>query len=69
GGSATLIASYLTRARGSNEPDDSLRRSHALAHFLREVYAFKLDHGHEVGNGYDSQIMAFRKGLDALLGN
>ncbi|KAA1470791.1 hypothetical protein DENSPDRAFT_752522, partial [Dentipellis sp. KUC8613] len=47
GGAATLVASYLARARGSNEPEQSLLRVQALEHFIREANAFKLDHGHE----------------------
>ncbi|KAI0247244.1 hypothetical protein BJV78DRAFT_1133604 [Lactifluus subvellereus] len=49
GGMSKLVASYLARVRGSNEPEFSLLRAKALSHFLREVNAFILDHGHEVG--------------------
>ncbi|KAI0065212.1 hypothetical protein BV25DRAFT_1822345 [Artomyces pyxidatus] len=69
GGSSTLLASYLARARGSNEPEASMTRVRALAHFLREVRGFELDHGHEVGSDFDAQIDAFRVGLERLLGN
>jgi hypothetical protein len=69
GGASTLIASYLARTKGSNEPQLSRNRSQALKHFLREIKAFKLDHGHEVGDKWDDRIHGFRLGLERILGN
>ncbi|KAI0259181.1 hypothetical protein BC834DRAFT_974503 [Gloeopeniophorella convolvens] len=69
GGSSTIIASYMARTRGSNEPDFSLLRAKALNHFIREIEAFKLDHGHQVGNECDEKINGFRLGLENMLGN
>ena len=63
------MASYLARARGSNEPEFSLLRTKALNHFLREIDAFTLDHGHEVGREWDEKINGFRLGLENMLGN
>ena len=36
---------------------------------MREIKAFKLDHGHEVGDKWDDQIHGFRLGLERILGN
>ncbi|KAH9974921.1 hypothetical protein BGW80DRAFT_1298975 [Lactifluus volemus] len=69
GGASTLAASYLARARGSNEPEFSLLRARALNQFLREIYAFKLDHGHKLGHTFDERIDGFRFGLENILGN
>ncbi|KAI0285712.1 hypothetical protein BC826DRAFT_1050814 [Russula brevipes] len=69
GGASTLVASYLARTKGSNEPQFSLLRSQALKHFLREIESFVLDHGHEVGSKWDHQIVGFRLGLERILGS
>ncbi|KAI0285714.1 hypothetical protein BC826DRAFT_1189569 [Russula brevipes] len=69
GGASTMVASYLARTKGSNEPQFSLLRSQALNHFLREIEAFVLDHGHEVGSKWDHQIVGFRLGLERILGS
>jgi hypothetical protein len=63
------VASYLARTRGSNEPEFSMLRVKALNHFLREINAFKLDYGHEVGHEWDERINGFRFGLESMLGN
>ena len=63
------MASYLARTRGSNEPEFSILRTKALNHFLREINAFKLDYGHEVGHKWDDRINGFRLGLESMLGN
>ncbi|KAH9056320.1 hypothetical protein EDB87DRAFT_1261254 [Lactarius vividus] len=69
GGASTFVASYLARMRGSNEPQTSLLRAKALNHFLREIQAFALDHGHEVGREWDEKVNGFRLGLENMLGN
>ncbi|KAI0300683.1 hypothetical protein B0F90DRAFT_1722372 [Multifurca ochricompacta] len=69
GGASTIAASYLARTRGTNEPELSLLRAKSLNQFLREVHAFKLDHGHKVGHALDERIEGFRLGLEGMLGN
>lgn len=69
GGASTLVASYLARTKGTNEPQASRSRARALDHFLREIEAFDLDHGHEMGDKWDEKIIGFRLGLESILGN
>ena len=69
GGASTLVASYLARTKGTNEPQASKYRAKALDHFLREIEAFDLDHGHEMGDKWDDKIKGFRFGLEGILGN
>ncbi|KAI0259182.1 hypothetical protein BC834DRAFT_643802 [Gloeopeniophorella convolvens] len=69
GGASTVVATGLARMRGSNEPEASLLRAKALDHFVREVRAFTLDHGHEMGHVWDERIAGFRLGLEDILGN
>ena len=69
GGFATLVASYLARARGSNEPELSIARVKDLEQFIRECEAFKMDHGHDAGGKYDAHLLHFRKRFEELLGN
>ena len=69
GGASTLVASYLARTKGTNEPQASRFRARALDHFLREIEAFDLDHGHEMGDKWDDKIKGFRLGLERILGN
>lgn len=59
----------MARTKGSNEPQLSRHRSQTLKHFLREIKAFKLDHGHEIGEKWDERIHGFRLGLERILGN
>jgi hypothetical protein len=63
------VASFLARTKSSNEPQTSRFRAQALDHFLREIEAFELDHGHEVGEKWDDRIHGFRLGLERILGN
>ncbi|KAG7442201.1 uncharacterized protein BT62DRAFT_973974 [Guyanagaster necrorhizus] len=69
GGIATLVASYLARARGSNEPELSITRVKDLEQFIRECQAFQMDHGHDTGHQFDSQLENFRRRFEELLGN
>jgi SMODS and SLOG-associating 2TM effector domain len=69
GGASTLVASYLARTKGTNEPQASKYRAKALDHFLREIESFDLDHGHEMGDKWDEKIGGFRLGLESILGN
>ncbi|KAI9430678.1 hypothetical protein H4582DRAFT_1433752 [Lactarius indigo] len=66
---STFLASYLARACGSDERRASLLRVKALNHFLREIEAFQLIHGHEVSREWDEKIEGFRLGLENMLGN
>ena len=69
GALATLVASYLARARGSNEPDLSIARTKDLEQFIRECQAFQLDHGHKFGGQFDEKLIGFRRRFEELLGN
>ncbi|KAF5359180.1 hypothetical protein D9756_003602 [Leucocoprinus leucothites] len=69
GALSTVVASYLARARGSNEPELSIARVKDLEHFLREANAFRLDRGHVDTDDWDQDIDHFRKRLEELLGN
>lgn len=69
GALTTLVASYLARARGSNEPDLSITRVKDLDHFIREVKAFQLDYGHIDTDDWDKEIDRLRKRFEELLGN
>jgi len=55
--------------RSSSEPEASRLRAKTLDHFLREINAFRLDHGHVVGPQWDKEINGFRLGLENMLGN
>ena len=46
----------------------SFLRAQALEHFVREIEAFKLDHGHETGHTLDDRINGFRLGLSGCAG-
>jgi hypothetical protein len=69
GAIATLVASYLARARGSNEPELSITRCKDLDQFIRKCKAFQMDHGHIAGNELDNELIGFRHEFEELLGN
>ncbi|PPQ99829.1 hypothetical protein CVT24_009623 [Panaeolus cyanescens] len=69
GGFSTLVASYLARARGSNEPELSITRVKDLEQFIRECEAFRMDYGHLSGNGHDDDLIRIRERFEELLGN
>jgi len=72
GGMSTLVASYLARTRGSNEPELSITRVKDLDQFLRDCHSFKMDYGHEYGtaeNRLNDQLDHLRKRFEELLGN
>ncbi|KAF9444684.1 hypothetical protein P691DRAFT_806971 [Macrolepiota fuliginosa MF-IS2] len=69
GGLSTVVASYLARARGSNEPELSITRVKDLEQFIREAEAFQLDHGHIDTNEWDKELEQFRRRFEELLGN
>ncbi|KAF9011673.1 hypothetical protein BDZ89DRAFT_1077547 [Hymenopellis radicata] len=68
-GISTMVASYLARARGSNEPELSITRVKDLEQFIRECQAFQMDHGHCAGNEFDSDLELLRRRFEELLGN
>ncbi len=63
-----MVASYLARARGSNEPELSITRVKDLEQFIRKCQAFQMDHGHDTGHAFDSQLETFRRQYEELLG-
>jgi len=69
GGMSTLVASYLARARGSNEPELSIIRAKDLDQFIRECEAFKMDFGHLDNHEHDEKLERFRSRFEELLGN
>ncbi|KDR72682.1 hypothetical protein GALMADRAFT_158867 [Galerina marginata CBS 339.88] len=76
GALATLVASYLARARGSGEPELSNERVKNLDQFIRETKAFVLDHNdaRPDANGrldpkLDEEVIKIRQRLEVLLGN
>jgi len=69
GALSTIVASYLARARGSNEPELSVARVKDLEQFIRECEAFKMDNGHVYGDKFDSALEGFRARFEELLGN
>lgn len=69
GAIATLVAAYLARARGSNEPELSITRCKDLDQFIRKCKAFQMDHGHVAGNELDKELIDFRHEFEELLGN
>ena len=69
GALSTLVASYLARARGSNEPELSIARTKDLEQFIRECRTFQMDHGHMIGNDKDEDLARFRSKYEELLGN
>lgn len=69
GGLSTVVASYLARARGSNEPELSITRVKDLEQFIRECEAFQMDFGHLFGSDHDEQLETLRRRFEELLGN
>ncbi|KAG6885103.1 hypothetical protein C0993_005870 [Termitomyces sp. T159_Od127] len=69
GGFSTITASYLARARGSNEPELSITRVKDLEQFIRQCEAFQMDHGQTLGNKYDKEVQDLRGRFEELLGN
>ncbi|EGN97451.1 hypothetical protein SERLA73DRAFT_161484 [Serpula lacrymans var. lacrymans S7.3] len=59
-GLSTLVASYLARARGSNEPELSITRVKDLEQFIRDCKAFQMDHGHMYGDEKMDSIDAWK---------
>ena len=69
GALSTVVASYLARARGSNEPELSITRVKDLEQFIRECKNFENDHGEDMTTAYDEEIDRLRSKFESLLGN
>lgn len=70
GGMSTVVASYLARTRGSNEPQLSITRVKDLEAFIRECDAFIMDHGHLIKDSMqEKELEALRRKFEELLGN
>ncbi|KAH6913537.1 hypothetical protein BKA70DRAFT_725242 [Coprinopsis sp. MPI-PUGE-AT-0042] len=69
GALTTVVASYLARTRGSNEPELSITRVKDLEKFIRELEAYILDFGQYIGDEHDVKIAAFRTSFEEILGN
>jgi len=70
GGLGTIIASYLARARGSNEPELSTARVKDLERFIRDCEALIEDHGYEEPtHANHRRIEDLRAQFEDLLGN
>ncbi|KAF9476210.1 hypothetical protein BDN70DRAFT_995834 [Pholiota conissans] len=69
GALSTVVASYLARARGSNEPELSITRVKDLEQFIRECKNFQTDHGEHMGRDHDKRIEELRNRFESLLGN
>lgn len=69
GALATMVASYLARARGSNEPELSIARTKDLEQFIRQCEIFQMDKGNEMGDKFDAELAGLRTRFEELLGN
>jgi hypothetical protein len=70
GGIATLLASYLAKARGSQEPELSAGKVKDLDQFIRDCEAFLLDHGTSVGSAkpdQETRLHELRERFEKLL--
>ncbi|CAL1702777.1 unnamed protein product [Somion occarium] len=69
GGLSTLAASYLAKARGSGQPENSITKCNDLEHFVRSCEAFLLDYGDDEGHTQDRHIARYRMRFEELQGN
>ena len=69
GGLSTIVASYLARARGSNEPELSNLRVKDLDQFIRDCQALSMDHGYDTTGRFDNELKVKRERFEELLGN
>lgn len=69
GGLSTIVASYLAKVRGSNEPELSIRRTRDLDAFIREAETYVMDKGHVAGTDEDEAVARLRTKFEELLGN
>ncbi|EIN04205.1 hypothetical protein PUNSTDRAFT_108690 [Punctularia strigosozonata HHB-11173 SS5] len=72
GGASTCVATYLARARGTGEPENSKIRVRLLDHFIRDCDHIIFDEGYHVGHirdHYDDRLDELRRRLEEILGN
>jgi len=73
GGVSTVVASFLAKMRGSNEPEFSTQRAKELERFVRECETFILDYGHEAvggpGSEWREKLQEYRNRLESILKN
>jgi len=69
GALSAMVASFLARARGTNEPERSKAHGNTLQEFVREVEAFVLDFGNELGPEFDPKVREFRERFEELQGS
>ncbi|KAK0473590.1 hypothetical protein IW261DRAFT_1342421, partial [Armillaria novae-zelandiae] len=67
GGISTLTAAFLTRARGSNEPERSLLVAKDLEQFIRECKAFLVDFGSSTEEVHKRDVQRLRSRLEVIL--
>lgn len=67
GGISTLTAAFLTRARGSNEPERSLLVAKDLEQFIRECKAFLVDFGSSTEDVHKREVQRLRSRFEAIL--
>ncbi|TCD67722.1 hypothetical protein EIP91_012020 [Steccherinum ochraceum] len=72
GGISTLAASYLAKARGSGEPENSSHLAKELENYVRDCEAFLLDHGHKRGEESERMkefVEEYRRRFEILMGS
>ncbi|KAK0234609.1 hypothetical protein EDD85DRAFT_88605 [Armillaria nabsnona] len=67
GGISTLTAAFLTRARGSNEPERSLMVARDLEQFIRECKAFLVDFGSSTEDVHKREVQRLRNRFEEIL--
>ncbi|SJL06563.1 uncharacterized protein ARMOST_09904 [Armillaria ostoyae] len=67
GGISTLTAAFLTRARGSNEPERSLMVAKDLEQFIRECKAFLVDFGSSTEDVHKREVQRLRNRFEEIL--
>ncbi|KAG6835200.1 hypothetical protein H0H93_003987 [Arthromyces matolae] len=67
GALSTIVASFLARTRGSNQPELSIVRQKALDHLIRDINAFQLDYGSTTAHEYDERVESFRRRFEEIL--
>jgi hypothetical protein len=66
GAIATILASYLAKMRGSEEPETSKVHCKELQEFIRELDAFVLDYFDVGGTLHDETIRSFRSRFEEI---
>ncbi|KII89776.1 hypothetical protein PLICRDRAFT_39944 [Plicaturopsis crispa FD-325 SS-3] len=70
GGLSSLVASYLARTRGSNEPELSIQRTGGLNQLIRDCETLHMDKGHLTSDDTaEKMLVKLRDRFEELLGN